>query len=130
MTSALYQTNTLRWISIELAHLSNSPQIDILLHSDTLSWLWPNQSFLLLPNAACLAEKQYILIYSLLARHDQGLNPQSNTIEVSTLTIIPPMQFEWIVIILSGFYYFKLSYNEVALRILFGDFLAGSDYTQ
>jgi hypothetical protein len=39
---------------------NNSPRVDMSLHSDTLFWFWANQSFLLLLNAACLAEKQQI----------------------------------------------------------------------
>jgi len=44
MRSALYQTNTLSWIFIVLAHWNNSPLIDMLPHSDTLSWIRANQS--------------------------------------------------------------------------------------
>jgi hypothetical protein len=47
--------NTLSWIFIVLDHWNNSPQVDILLHSDTLFWLRANQSLLFLFNAACLA---------------------------------------------------------------------------
>ena len=32
-----YKTNMLNWIFIVLAHRNNSPQIDMLLHSNTLS---------------------------------------------------------------------------------------------
>ena len=35
--SALYYTNALSWILIVLAHRNNSPRINILSHSDTLS---------------------------------------------------------------------------------------------
>ena len=48
-----------------LAHWNNSPQVDILLYSDTLFWFWVNQSLLLLFSAACLVEKQQISICSL-----------------------------------------------------------------
>jgi len=59
MRSAFYYTNTLNWIFIVLAHLNNSPWID-LPHSDTLSLFRANQSLLFLLNAACLAERQQI----------------------------------------------------------------------
>jgi hypothetical protein len=62
MRHALYQTNTLSWIFIVLAHWNNNPQIDMSSHSDTLSWFWAKQSLLFLLNAACLAEKQQIQI--------------------------------------------------------------------
>jgi hypothetical protein len=42
--------------------MSNSPRVDISLHSDTLFWLQANQSLLFLLNAACLAEKQQMPI--------------------------------------------------------------------
>jgi hypothetical protein len=60
--SALYQTNTLSWIFIVLAHWNNIPRIDMLPHSDTLSWFRANQSLLFLLIAAWLAEKQQISI--------------------------------------------------------------------
>ena len=37
--SAMYQTNTLSWICIELSHWNNSLYVDMSLLSDTLSWL-------------------------------------------------------------------------------------------
>ena len=40
------QINILRWIFIVLAHVSNSPRIDMSLHSDTLSWFRANHSLL------------------------------------------------------------------------------------
>jgi hypothetical protein len=47
---------------------------------------------LLLPlNPACLAEKQQILFFLSLVEPEQGSNPQSTTLEASTLTITPPM---------------------------------------
>jgi len=48
MKSSLYKTNTLSWIFIVLAHWNNSLQIDMLSHSDTLSWFRANQSLLFL----------------------------------------------------------------------------------
>jgi hypothetical protein len=44
------------------AYWSNSPRVDMLLHSYTLSWFRANQSLLILLNAACLAEKHQIPI--------------------------------------------------------------------
>ena len=52
----------LSWIFIVLAHWFKSPQGDILINLDTLSWFWANQSFFLLFNAACLVEKLQIPI--------------------------------------------------------------------
>jgi hypothetical protein len=54
MKSALFQTNTLSWIFIVLAHWNKN-----LLHLH-LFWFRANQSLLFLLNAACLAEKQQI----------------------------------------------------------------------
>ena len=62
MRAALFYTNTLSWIFIVLAHWNNKPRVDMSLHSDTLFWFRTNQSLLFLLNAACLAEKQQILI--------------------------------------------------------------------
>jgi hypothetical protein len=45
-----------------LAHCNNSQQVDMLLHSDTLSRFWANQFSFFLLNAVCLVEKQQILI--------------------------------------------------------------------
>ena len=47
---------------IALAHWNNSPQIDILPHSDILSWFRANHSLLFLLNNACLSERQQIHI--------------------------------------------------------------------
>ena len=72
---------------------SNSPQVDMWLHSDTLSWFRANQSLLFLLNAVCLAEKEQIPILWSLVWSDRGLNPQSTTLEASTLNIMPLMRF-------------------------------------
>ena len=48
------ETSTLRWIFIVLAHWSNSPRVDMSLHSDTLFWLRANKSLLSLLNACVL----------------------------------------------------------------------------
>ena len=94
MRSALYKSNTLSLIFIVLAHWNNSPRIDMLPHSDTLSWFRANQSLLFLINAACLAEKRKIqILYSLwfdpIRARTQDLLHSSNT-----LTITPLMRFE------------------------------------
>jgi hypothetical protein len=44
-------------------HWNNSLQVDMLLHSDTLSRFWGNQSFLLI--VACLVKKQQIQFFVL-----------------------------------------------------------------
>jgi hypothetical protein len=38
LLSALYKTNTLSWMLIELVHWKNSPKVDLSLHTDTLLW--------------------------------------------------------------------------------------------
>jgi hypothetical protein len=45
---------------IVLAHWNNNLQIDISIHSSTLSWFRANQSLLFLLNVVCLAKKQQI----------------------------------------------------------------------
>ena len=93
MRSVLFYTNMLSWIFIVLAHWNNSQRIDMLPHLDTLSWFRAKHSLLFLLNAACLAEKQQIPILLSLVWPNQGSNPLSTTLERSTLTITPPMQF-------------------------------------
>jgi hypothetical protein len=44
------------------SNIETSQQVDISLHSATLSWFWANHSLFFLLNSACLAEKQQILI--------------------------------------------------------------------
>ena len=51
-----------------------SLQVEMSLHSDTLSWFQANQSLLLLLNVACLAEKQQIAISWSLNWPKLGLN--------------------------------------------------------
>ena len=82
---------------ILLAHWNNSPQINMSPHSDTLSWLWANQSLLFLLNPVCLAEKQQRPILQSLVLPDWGSNPRYTALEATTLTITPLMQFklEW-----------------------------------
>ena len=66
MRSALYQTNTLSWIFIVLAHWNISLRIDMSPHLDTLSRFRAYQYLLFLLNAECLAEKQYkFLVFGL-----------------------------------------------------------------
>jgi len=48
----------LSWIFIVIGHWNNSQQVDMSLHSETLSLSRANQSLLFLLNVACLAEKQ------------------------------------------------------------------------
>jgi hypothetical protein len=62
MRSALFLTNTLSWVYIELAHWNNSPRLDMSLHSDISFWFIAYQSLLFLLNIACLEEKQHIAI--------------------------------------------------------------------
>jgi hypothetical protein len=62
MRSALNSTTTLSWIFIVVAHWNNNHWIDMLPHSDTLSWFRANQSLLFLLNTAWLAKKQQISI--------------------------------------------------------------------
>ena len=47
MMSVLYNTNTLNWVYILLAHWNKIPRVDMSLHSDSLSWFPANQSLLL-----------------------------------------------------------------------------------
>jgi hypothetical protein len=56
--------STIYMFIIYITERNNSPCIDISLISDTLFWFRAKQSLLLLLNAACLAEKQHIPIYS------------------------------------------------------------------
>jgi hypothetical protein len=54
MKSALYETNTLNFFFIVLAHWNNSSHVDMSINSDTLSWFWAEPtSLLLLLNATC-----------------------------------------------------------------------------
>jgi hypothetical protein len=73
-----------------LVHWNSRPQIDKSPHSDTLSWFRANQSLLFLLNAACLAEKQQILLSSVWP--DQGSNPRSTELEVNTFNITSTMR--------------------------------------
>jgi hypothetical protein len=80
-------------------------------HSHTLSWFGATQSLLFLLNAAFLVEKQQIPILLSLVWPNLGSNPQSTTLEASTLTITPPMRLT---------HYWKLSlYQFKSLVILY-----------
>jgi hypothetical protein len=74
---------------IVLAHWHNRPLIDMLPHSDTLSWFWTNQSLLFLLNAECLVEMQQIPISQSLVWPDLGSNPKTTALRAST----PPKSF-------------------------------------
>ena len=74
-------------IIIVLSHWSNSLQIGMSLHLDTLSWFKANQSLLLLLNAACLAKKQPIPI-SIFGLTRPGLKTMLyHTLQVNTLPL-------------------------------------------
>jgi hypothetical protein len=79
------RTNMLNWIFIELAHWNNSMQVDMLIISDTLTWFHGNQSVLLFLKTVWeeATNTNCIVWY----------DKQSTALEVSILTITPPMQF-------------------------------------
>jgi len=45
--TVMYTLYMISWILIVLAQWNKSLQVDMLLHSDTLSWFWAKQSLLL-----------------------------------------------------------------------------------
>ena len=51
----LWTRPSLGGIFIMLPHINNSPQVDMLLHSDTLFRFWANQSLVLLLNVVCFS---------------------------------------------------------------------------
>ena len=63
MMSTLYLISTLSGIFIMLAHWNNSPQVDMLFHSNTNSLFWANQSLLLLLKAMCLSNKYQFIVF-------------------------------------------------------------------
>ena len=83
-------TRPIHWV--DFWNWNNSPRVDMSLHSDTLSWLWANQSLLVLFSVVCLAEKQQIPILYSLVWPDRSSNPRFIALESSTLTITPPMR--------------------------------------
>ena len=62
-----------------LVHWKNSPWVNTLSHSDTLSWFRAKQSVLFLLNSACLEEKQQISSLLSLVWLDRDSYPQSKT---------------------------------------------------
>jgi hypothetical protein len=74
------------WILIMLAHWNFIPRVDISVHSDTLSWFKANQYLLF--QAACIAEKQHILILQSLVWPDWNSNPRTTALETSTSVIL------------------------------------------
>jgi hypothetical protein len=62
-----YSSHLLLGFCIVLAHLNNSPRVDMSLHVDTLFWFRANQSLLFLLNAGWIGFKQQSLTcYNLL----------------------------------------------------------------
>ena len=55
--TVMYTLYMISWILIVLAQWNKSLQVDMLLHSDTLSWFWAKQSLLLFCNGVYLVEK-------------------------------------------------------------------------
>ena len=68
-----------------LAHWSNSPRVDISLHSYIIPIL--SYSVLLLLNTACLVEKQQISILKSLDWSEEGSNPRSTALKAMTIAI-------------------------------------------
>jgi hypothetical protein len=62
-------------VFISLADWNNSPQLDLLLHSDTLSWFWANQPLFLPLNAVCLTKNQQISFFIVFCLTWLGLEP-------------------------------------------------------
>ena len=106
MRFVLFLPNVLSLILIVLVDWNNSPRVDILPLSDTLSWFQGNQCLLFPINAACLAEKQQIPILQSLVWPDRGSNPRFTTLEASMLTITPPMRF-----LTKRYYHYSLILN-------------------
>ena len=65
------------------------------LNTDILFWFRVNQSVLFLLNDACLAEKQQIPIFIVFGLTRPGLESTSYRTQSGTLTITPPMRFEY-----------------------------------
>jgi hypothetical protein len=70
-----------------LYYWSNRLRIDMLPHSDTLSWIWANQSLLFLLNTACLTEKQQIPFFFGVVWSDSSSNLRSTAVGANTLTM-------------------------------------------
>jgi len=63
---------------------NNSPRVDILPHSDTLSWFWTNQSYM-------LHAQQIIYQFQSLVSPNRGSNSRSSALVTSIQTIKPLM---------------------------------------
>ena len=86
-----------------LARRNNISRVDMSLYFDILSWCRANQSDLF-PWCCVLnreATNTNVIVFN-LTRPGPGANPRSTTLEVSTLTITPPMQMSTIG--LDGYY--------------------------
>ena len=77
MRFALYYTISLSLRFIVLVHWNNSQWINLLSHSDTLSWFRAKQSLLFLLYAVSLTEKQHKLIALSSVWTNWGSNPRS-----------------------------------------------------
>ena len=75
-----------------LVHWSNSPRIDMF-HSDTLSWIRANQSFLLLLNAYRRSNKYQFYKSLVWPESDVGPTPRSTSLDANTLPITSPLLF-------------------------------------
>ena len=94
MMSACIRSTCLVGFFIVLVYWNNNLQVDMRLYSDTLSWLWVNQTLLLLLNTACIAEKEQIPIIVSFVWLGRSLHPRSTILKVRTLTITPQMWFQ------------------------------------
>ena len=60
------------WIFIVLVHWNNSLHVNMLTHSDTLTWFQDNQSLLLHLNAVCLYQVHHVM--SVIRTHNVNGN--------------------------------------------------------
>ena len=84
-----YYQLIIRWIFIVLPHWNNSLQVDMSLHSNSLSWFHANQSLLLLLRRE--AANTNMIVFCL---PQPGLKPLSTALDASMLTITSLMQFD------------------------------------
>ena len=108
MRSALFYTNTLRWMLIVLAHWNNSPRVDMSLHSDTLFWFQP--VFALSPLLLRTYRISKIYHFHSLWPARPELEPRSTAPEASTLTITPSMRFLFIETLFKGTDFYQARY--------------------